>query len=136
MTENPWIPLLDLTGTYNINDLTELDTEQLIARATKAAEDAEKETSFGETIGEILDGKGESAESQKSLATIGAWHFECAEELFNKALRNFERAKSRGLSKEQEKQVESQIKICQKHLSAVAKQKKSAGNLLAMVQRQ
>lgn len=135
MTPNPWIPLLDLTGTFKIEDLPEFDTEQLIVRADKARQDAEKEIGYGETISEILAADGESAESKKSLATVGVWHFECAVELFNKAIRNYERAKARELSKKQEKHIGAQIKICQNYLLAVAGQKKSAGDSLALTKK-
>lgn len=132
MAENPWIPLLELTGNYQVEDFPELATQQLIARATKAKEDAKKEIAYGETIGEILGSDGESGESKSSLATIGVWHFECAVELFEKAIRNYERAKARNLSKDQQKQVESQIKICRKYLAAVDEQRKTAGDLLGL----
>lgn len=130
MSENPWIPLLELTGTFRVEDLPELDLDQLIARAKKAHDDAEKEISYGQTISELIERKGESPESQKSLANIGIWHFECAVELFNKAIRNYERAKRRGLSKDRQTEMELQIRICQEYIITVTKQKESAQELL------
>jgi hypothetical protein len=130
MNENPWIPLLELTGTFKVEDLPELGTEQLMARAHKARNDAEKEIRYAQTISEILERKGESPESQKSLVIIGVWHFECAVELFSKAIRNYERARARGLSKNRETEIEIQIRICHDYLTTVAEQKKSARKLL------
>ena len=130
MAENPWIPLLELTGTFKIDDLPEFDTEQLLERAAKAQEEAEQEISHGQTISELLERKAESEESQNSLATIGIWHFECAIELFHKAIRNYERAKARGLSKNRQTEVELHIGICQEYLRTVAGQKNSARDLL------
>lgn len=130
MAENPWIPLLELTGTFFIDNLPELDTEQLLGRALKAKDDAEKEFAYAETISEILMSESESPESKKSMATIGVWHFECAVELLKKAIRNFERAKLRGLENDKQKETERQIKKCQTLIAAVAAQRKSAGDLL------
>lgn len=133
MTENPWIPLLELTGTFRIDDLPELNIEQLLDRANKAKNDAEKELAHGETISEILASEDESSESKKNLATIGVWHFECAVELLNKAIRNFERAKYRGLDTDKQNEIESQIKMCQQSIVAVVTQKKLAGETLSSI---
>ena len=135
MSENPWIPLLELTGTFKVEDLPELSLEQLIARAETAKRDGEKELNYGRTISEILDDEGEITESQKSLSSIGVWHFECAVELFEKAIRNYERAKARGLGKDQLKEVESQLKECQKQVIAILGQKKTAGNSLSPLEK-
>lgn len=133
MAENPWIPLLELTGTFTIDDLPELDTEQIFNRASKAKDDAEKELAYAETIAEILASEDASSESKKSMAMIGVWHFECAVELFEKAIRNFERAKARGLDKEKQDEVETQIKLCQRTIVAIAAQKRSAGDTLSSI---
>lgn len=133
MTENPWIPLLELTGTFRVDDLPELNIEQLLDRANKAKNDAEKELAHGNTISEILASEDESEESKKNLATIGIWHFECAVELFEKAIRNFERTKYRGVNEERRDEIESQIKLCQKNIVAVVSQKKSASDSLSSI---
>jgi hypothetical protein len=135
MEENPWIPLLELTGTFNVEDLPELNTEQLIARAKTARRDGEKELNYGQSISEILAGEGELKESQKSLATIGVWHFECALELFEKAIRNYKRAAVRELSKDRLKGLESQIEECQKQIISILGQKKTAGDWLSAVKK-
>ena len=57
MSENPWIPLLELTGTFKIDDLPEFDTEQLLERAAKGQDDAEKEINYSQTVSEMLEGK-------------------------------------------------------------------------------
>jgi hypothetical protein len=130
MSENPWIPLLELTGTFKVEDLPEFSIEELIARADRAQSDGEKELNYGRTISQILDDDDESKESQTSLATIGIWHFECAVELFEKAVRNYERAKTRGLSKDQLKEVEPKIKECHRQILGILGQKKTAGESL------
>jgi hypothetical protein len=70
------------------------------------------------------------------LATIGIWHFECAIELFNKAIRNYERAKARGLSKNQQTEVDLHLGICQEYLRTVAGQKNSARELMGSMKKQ
>lgn len=130
MAENPWIPLLELTGTFKVDDLPEFDTGQLIDRATKAKDDAEKEIIYGGSISTFLASEDETRESKKSLATIGVWHYECALELFNKALRNYGRAQSRGLSQDKQKEVESHIEECRKQIVAAVEEKKSVEDLL------
>jgi spermidine synthase len=131
MAENPWIPLLEITGTYQqLEELAELDAEEFLNKAHKAADSAQNEITYGETISDLLANESEIKECHRSLATIGVWHFECSVELFNKAIRNFERAKKRGLSKELQKEVEVKIKDCRKQLVTVTKQKDSATDLL------
>lgn len=121
---------IGLTGTFHIDDLPELNTEQLLNRALKAKADAGKALTYAETISEILMSENESPDSKKSMVTIGVWHFECAVKLFEKAIRNFERAKSRGLEKVKQTEIEGQIKECQTLIAAVGAQRKSAGDLL------
>ena len=133
MSENPWIPLLELTGAFKVEDLPELSLEQLMVRADQAKSDGEKELNYGRTISEILEDESESEESQTSLATIGIWHFECAVELFEKAIRNYERAKARGLSKNQVTVVEVQIQECQNQIRGLVGQKKTARESLSPV---
>lgn len=133
MTENPWIPLLELTGTFRVDDLPELNIEQLLDRANKAKNDAEKELAHGNNISEILANEDESVESKQNLATIGIWHFECAVELFEKAIRNFERAKARGLDGDKQKEIELEVKMCQRNIVAIFTEKKSAGDSLSSI---
>lgn len=131
MTNNPWIPLFLTTENFiQPEQLPELDAEYFLGKATKASNSAKNEITYGETISDLLSvGENGLKECHRSLATIGVWHFECAVELFNKAIRNFEKAKERGLSKD----VEAQIEECRKQLVVVIKQKDSAEDLLNLI---
>ena len=132
MTDNPWIPLfLTTENLFQAEQLPELDAEHFMQKATKAIDSANNEITYGETIKDLLlANENGLKECHRSLATIGVWHFECGVELFNKAIRNFEKAKKRGLSRNERKEVEAQIKDCRKQLLAVNEQKDSAEDLL------
>ena len=134
MTTNPWIPLIEITGTFTRpEDLIELNAEQLVEKAAKAFDSAKNEMTYGQTINDLLANESQLSECHRSLASIGLWHFECGVELFQKALRNFERAKTHELSKESQKEVEAPLRECKKQLAAAAKQKDSARDLLNLI---
>jgi hypothetical protein len=132
MTNNPWIPLFITTENFiPVEALAEYDAVLFLQKAAKAIDSAKNEIIYGETISELLSANENGLkECHRSLATIGLWHFECGVELFNKAIRNFERAEKRGLSKAKQKEVEVQINECRKQLVTVTKQKDSAVDLL------
>ena len=97
----------------------------------KAIDSAKNEITYGETVTELLlSHENGLKECHRSLATIGVWHFECAVGLYEKAIRNFERAKKRGLSGNELKVAEIQISDCQAQLKVVNIQKESAEVLL------
>jgi hypothetical protein len=136
MAENPWIPLLEITGTYSRpEELVEPDARHFLQKAAKAFDSAKNEISYGETISDLLSNEDKLRECHRSLANICLWHFECSVELFSKALRNFGRAKKHGLTKEEQKEVEARIKECRKHLVAGIKQKNSAKQLLNSIEK-
>jgi hypothetical protein len=131
MTDNPWIPLFLTTENFiQREQLPEPDAGHFVDKANKAIDSAKNEVTYGETIEDLLLANTGLKQCHGSLANIGVWHFECAVELFNKAIRNFEKAKKRGLSRNAQKDVEAQIKECRKQLAAVTKQKDSAEELL------
>ena len=129
---NPWIPLFLTTENFiQAEQLPEPNAKHFLQRATSAIDSAKNEITYGETIKDLLLANEDGLkECHRSLATIGVWHFECGVELFNKAIRNFEKAKKRGLSRSEQKDVEAQIKECRKQLVRVNKQKDSADDLL------
>jgi hypothetical protein len=131
MTDNPWIPLfLTTENIIQPEKLPEPDTRHFLNKAATAIESAKNEITYGETISELLLANTRLSECHRSLATIGVWHFECGVELFHKAIRNFERAKKQGLSKDQQKEVEAGLKECRKQLVIITKQKDSVEELL------
>lgn len=129
---NPWIQLfLTSENAIQLEPLAEIDAKHFFEKALKAIDSAKNEITYGETITELLLANGNALkECHRSLATIGVWHFECAAELYAKAVRNFERAKKRGLSLNEQKVAEAQIKDCRMQQSIVLVQKESAEVLL------
>ncbi|MEK7725180.1 MAG: hypothetical protein AAB336_12565 [Acidobacteriota bacterium] len=132
MTDNPWIQLFLTTENFIQSEfLPEPDAAHFLQKAKKAIDSAKNEITFGETINELLlSNEGGLKDCHKSLATIGIWHFECAVELFNKAIRNFEKAKKLRLSKVSMKEIDAQIKDSKKQLAEATKQKDLADDLL------
>ncbi len=135
MTDNPWIPLFLTTENFiQPEHLPEPGTEHFLLKANQAIDSAKNEIAYGDTITDLLlAGENGIKECHGSLATISVWHFECGVELFNKALRNFEKAKKHGLPKDVQKRVEAQIKECKKQLAVVTKQKYLADDLLSSI---
>jgi hypothetical protein len=129
---NPWIHLfLTSENAIQIEPLAEIDAKHFFEKALKAIDSAKDEIAYGETVTELLlSHKNGLEEYHRSLATIGVWHFECAFELYEKAVRNFERAKERGLSRNEIKVAEIQISDCREQLKVVNIQKESAEVLL------
>jgi hypothetical protein len=126
-TDNPWLTLYKSVPNINLDQpLSSPDAEDFLEKAQNAIESANNEIQYGETIANLFSIDEEISESQKALATIGIWHYECAIELFNKALRNLGRAQAAGLSKEKENEVEAQIKEYRKQLSLMTMQKNLA----------
>lgn len=132
MTDNPWIPLfLTAENFIQAEQLPEPDAKHFLMKATTAIDSARNEITYGKTINDLLlANENGLKECHRSLVTIGVWHFECAIELFEKAIRNFERAKERGLSKVEQKTVEARIRDCRKQSATATKQKESAENIL------
>lgn len=132
MTDNPWFPLFLITkDLIQSEQLPEPDSEYFLQKAAQTIDSAKNEITYGETIRELLSGNENGLkECQRSLAAIGVWHFQRAVELFRKAIRNLERAGEHGLSQNEKKEVEMQIKDCKKQLATVNKQKDSAERLL------
>jgi hypothetical protein len=134
MTDNPWIPLFITNPNFiQAEQSPELNAEHFLQKATKAIDSAQNEITYGETISELLLANDGLKECHRSLATIGVWHFECAVELFEKAIRNFERAKKQGLSRSEQKEADAKIKDCREQLAIVKVQKDSADNLLSSI---
>lgn len=129
---NPWIQLfLTSENAIQIEPLAEIDAKHFFEKALKSIDSAKNEIAYGETITELLVSQENGLkECHRSLATIGVWHFECAVGLYEKATRNFERAKKRGLSRNESKVAEIQINDCQEQLKIVNVQKESAEVLL------
>ena len=122
-TDNPWIPLFITTESFiQPEQLPESAAEHFLEKAKKAIDSAKKEVTYGQKISDLIFENGQT-ECQKSLATIGVWHYECGIELLHKAVRNFEKAKERELTRDVQKEVEAQIKECKKQLPLVIKQK-------------
>lgn len=132
---NPWIPLF-LTGeNIQIKPSAELSAKHFTDKAMKAIDSAKNEIIYGETIVELLLANEHGLkECHRSLATIGVWHFECAIELFEKAVRNFEKAKNSKISRNETKVVEAQIADCKLQLEIAGVQKDSAEELLNSIQ--
>jgi hypothetical protein len=129
---NPWIPLfLTSENAIQLEPLAEMDAKHFWQKAMRAIDSARNEVIYGETITELLlANENGLKECHRSLATIGVWHFECAVELFEKAVRNFQKAQKRGLSRNEQKVAEAQITECELQISIVTIQKDSAEELL------
>ena len=126
-TDNPWLTLYKSVPNINLDiQSASPDAEEFLEKAKIAIASANNEVQYGETIANLFSKDEEISESQKALATIGIWHYECAIELFNKALRNFARAKEAGLTKERDQEVEEQIKEYRKQLALMTMQKNLA----------
>ena len=133
---NPWIPLfLTSENAFQVEPLAEINNKHFFEKAMKAIDSAKNEITYGETINDLLSAnKNGLTTCHRSLATIGVWHFECAVELFEKAIRNFEKAKKGGLSRSNLRIAESQILDCQEQLSIANVQKESAEKLLNSIE--
>lgn len=133
---NPWIPLFVTTeNAIRIEPLAEIDAKHFLEKATKAIDSAKNEIIYGETIVELLlSNRDGLKECHRSLATIGVWHFECAVELFEKAIRNVEKAKKRELSRNEMNVAEAQIEDCKLQLEIIKAQKDSAEDLLNSIE--
>lgn len=133
---NPWIPLfLTSENAIQIEPLAELDARHFLQKATKAIDSAKNEITYGETIVELLlANENGLKECHRSLANIGVWHFECAVELFEKAIRNVEKAKKRGLSRNEIKVAEAQIEDCKLQQDIAKVQRDSAEELLNSIE--
>lgn len=129
---NPWIQLfLTSENAVQLEPLAEIDAKHFFEKALKAIDSAKNEIAYGETVTELLLSKENGLkECHRSLATIGVWHFECAVGLYEKAIRNFERAKKCGLARSELKVAEAQISDCGEQLKIVNIQKESAEILL------
>ena len=134
---NPWIPLFITNQNFiQAEAMSEPDARHFLQKAAKAIDSAKNEITYGETIVEmLLANENGLRECHRSLATISVWHFECADELFKKAIRNFEKAKKRGLSRNEQKVAEAQIKECELQLSIVTVQEDSAEELLNSIEK-
>ena len=127
-TDNPWLPLFITVQNMIVGEqLPEPNAEHFFEKSIKAIDSAKQEITFGNTINDLISTPETSIETeQMTLATIGVWHYECSIELFNKAIRNFEKAKNLGLKRD----VEKQILECKKQIKAIAARKDSAEEFL------
>ncbi len=127
---NPWIPLFITNQNFTATE-PEVDAKHFWGKAMTAIDSAKNEITFGETLMEmLLANENGLKECHRSLATICVWHFECAVELFNKAIRNFEKAQKHGLSRNEKGVALAQIEDCKYQLNLVRVQTESATELL------